>query len=67
MTFYVDGLMPKIRTIVARFCENEFRKYMTFQRLIQFAKDEGDAAQARIEYLIPTGTNVPGILQPTRR
>ena len=67
MTFYVDGLMPNIRTIVARFRENEFRHDMTFELLIQFAKDEGDAARARLEVLRPTGTITPGILKPTRR
>ena len=67
MTFYVYGLMPNIRTIVARFRENEFRHDMTFERLIQFAKDEGDAARARIEPLRPTGTITPGILNPTKR
>ena len=50
MTFYVDGLMPNIRTTVARFRENEFRQDMTFERLIQIAKDEGDEALARIEF-----------------
>ena len=40
---------------------------MKFERLIQFGKDEGDAARARIESLRPTGTTVPGILKTTRR
>ena len=67
MTFYVEGLMPNIRTIVAQFRENEFCHDMTFERLIQFEKDEGDAARARIEALRPTGTITSGILKPTKR
>ena len=66
MSFYADGLVPNIRTIVVRFRENEFRHNMTFERLIQFAKDEGEAARARYETLKPTGVITPGILQPTK-
>lgn len=42
MTVFVDGLDNSIRTFVARFRDNEARYEMTFERLVQFAKDEGD-------------------------
>ena len=48
MKFYVDGLMPNIRKIVALFRENQFRQDMTFERLSLFAKEEGDTGRARI-------------------
>ena len=67
MSFYVDDLMPNIRRIVARFLEKEFRQDMTFERLIQSVKDEGDSTRVRIESLRPTGTTVPGILKTTGR
>lgn len=73
MTFIVDSLLPNIRTIVARFSENKFRQYMTFERLIQFEKDEGDVVQSRITKLArtsgaakTTGTLRPGIIKPSR-
>ena len=49
MTFYVEGFMPNIRTIVESFRENEFRQDMNFQRLIQVHNDGGEAARARLE------------------
>lgn len=74
MTFKVDGLLPNIRTIVARFRENEFRQDMTFEGLIHFGKDEGDAARSRIARLIgdssaaeTTGSLRSGIPKPIRR
>ena len=47
MTLFVDGLAPTTRTIVARFRENEPRSSLTFDRLVQFAQDQGDAYRAQ--------------------
>jgi hypothetical protein len=57
MTFYVDGLLPCIKTLVARFRESEYRYHMTFERLMQHAKDEGDAFRSRNEHIRPAGRN----------
>ena len=73
MTFFIDGLRSEIRTIVARFRENEYRQDMTYERLIQFAKDEGDAFRARAtSSTIPRTARipariVPGILRTNRK
>ena len=47
MTHFIDGLSPTIRTIVARFREDTPRWEVTYERLVQFARDEGDAYRAR--------------------
>ena len=47
MTFFVDGLSPTTRTIVARFRENEPRYELSFERLVQFVQDQGDAYRAQ--------------------
>lgn len=45
MKFYVEGLPKNLRTIVARFHQYEFCQDMTFERLIQLAKDKGIVAR----------------------
>lgn len=57
MTAFVDGLDTSIRTVVARFRDNEARYEMTYGRLVQFAKDEGNSYRARlgIRAKTPTG------------
>ena len=57
MTFYVDGLMPSTRTIVARFREEQPRFELTFERLDQHAHDEGDAFRARLNALRKISSN----------
>lgn len=43
MRFFVDGLLPCTRPIVARFCGSTHRDEITFEFLVNFAKDEGFA------------------------
>jgi hypothetical protein len=77
MTKFVDGLLGCIRFTVARFRENEPRQQMTLDRLVQYARDEGDAfrsrnnaitsrVQARQPSTTPTRTLQPA-LRPTAR
>lgn len=47
MNVFVDGLSSVIRTIVARYRESVPRYELTYERLVQFARDEGDAYRAR--------------------
>ena len=47
MTFFTNGLPDSIRTLIARYRESEYRYNMTFELLIQHAKDEADAYRAR--------------------
>ena len=73
MTFYVDGLQQEIRTVVARHREHSFRDEMTFELLVQFAQDEGDAVRSRNASSLgtrgaaTTNASVPGILRTPRR
>ena len=47
MNVFVDGLLPVTRTLVARFRESAGRS-TTFEQLVAFARDEGDAYRARL-------------------
>lgn len=47
MTLFVDDLLPETRTIVARFREQQPRYELTYEHLVQYARDEGDACRAR--------------------
>jgi hypothetical protein len=72
MTFFIDGLRPETRTVVARYRENEFRQDMTMERLVQHAKDSGDSFRAMAPSLRtprPPTTRArtpPGILRTPR-
>ena len=44
---FVNGLHAAIRTIVSRFRRNQPRSTVTFDSIVSFARDEGDAYRAR--------------------
>ena len=46
-TFFINGLHPAIRSIVARFRESQPRRCVTFDAIVHYARDEGDAYRAR--------------------
>ena len=48
-------------TLVARFRESQYRQDLTFERLIQFAQDEGDSFRAMAPRL---GTKRPSAVKP---
>ena len=47
ITIYTNGLQPAIRPIVSRFRRNQPRSTLTFERVVSYARDEGDAHRAR--------------------
>ncbi len=47
ITFFVNGLPPTIQSLVARYRESQPRHSITFNRLVLYARDEGDACRAR--------------------
>ena len=49
MNFFVNGLSRDIQSIVARHRESTPRQYMRYERLVSFARDEGQAQRARLE------------------
>ena len=51
MTFFVNGLMESIRSIVARFRESIPRSELSYTELVSYAQDEGDAHRARFSGL----------------
>ena len=51
MSQFVYGLSPTIRTIVQRFRETTPRRELTFDKIVQFARAEGDAHRARTSNL----------------
>lgn len=59
MTCYVDGFLPSIRTVVARFPGNQPRYEMTYERLLQFARDVGHAFHARANALRRITKSIP--------
>ena len=61
MTFFIDGFHPETMTLVARFRENQYRQDLKFDRLIQFAEDEGDSFRAIAPRL---GTTRPSAVKP---
>lgn len=66
ITVFIDGLNDSVRTVVARFRDNEPRYQMTYERLVQYAKDEGDSYRARLGIRQQT-TRTPTRLRPTAR
>ena len=47
LTYFINGLSPEIHSIVAGHRENTPRYLMRYERLVQFARDEGQALRAR--------------------
>ena len=47
--FFINGLQPAIRSIVSRFRRDQPRSVLTFDRVVSFARDEGDAYRARVK------------------
>ena len=47
MSFFINGLLPEIQSIVARYREETPRSYLRYDKLVQFARDEGQAQRAR--------------------
>ncbi len=47
MTIFVNGLLPCIQTDVARHRESRNRRDLSYEELVQFARDEGDSYRAR--------------------
>lgn len=43
----MNGLIPKIRTVVARYREDQPRSTSTFENLVQYARDEFEAYRER--------------------
>ena len=66
MTFFVNGLMDSIRSIVARFRESMPRGELTYTDLVSYAQDEGDAHRARFSGLRILRTSKSTTL-PTKR
>lgn len=48
MTFLINGLIPEIQSIVARYLEKTPRHMPRYEELVQFSRDEGQAFGARI-------------------
>lgn len=48
ITVFAYGLIPAIRTIVSRQLEQTPPKSRTYERVVQFARDEGEAYRARL-------------------
>lgn len=46
MKIFVDGFSPQIRTVVAHYREDQPRATLTYDRLVQYTRDEGDAYRA---------------------
>lgn len=49
MNFYIDGVLPTTRTIVARFRESERRRDVKFEDFTHFARAECEAARDRLQ------------------
>ena len=64
ITFFIDVLRPQTMTLVARFRENQYREDLTFERLIQFAKDAGDSFRSMAP---PLRTTRPSAGKPKPR
>lgn len=73
MTFLTNGLSPSIQTIFVRYRETQPRRLLTYNALVQFARDEGEAFRARTRLLreisnprnLNTNTTAVNILQET--
>lgn len=48
MTFFVDGLAPTTRTIIARFRETESRRELYFDRLLEYSQDQGNGYRTQL-------------------
>lgn len=49
MTFSINGLRPEIQPIVARYLEQTLSSILRYDKLVQFARDEGEAFRTRLE------------------
>lgn len=49
MNFYIDGLLPTARTIVAHFSESKLKSDLTFKELTHFASAEGEAVHTDVQ------------------
>ena len=67
MTIFIDGLNPSIRTLVARYREQQSRHDLTFQQLVQYARDEGEAYRARLQNATPAPRNILATPAATNR
>lgn len=47
MKLYVDGLLPNIRTVVARYGIYQPLSSLTFEKLVKYALDEGKTYHAQ--------------------
>ncbi len=47
MTLFINGLVPEIQSVVARFREQTPRSHMRYEALVQFARDEGHTYRTR--------------------
>ena len=56
IAIFVNGLLPAIRSIVSRFRREQPRHMLTFDRIVSYARDEGDSYRARM----PTRTQAFG-------
>lgn len=60
MTFFVNGLRPETQAVVARYRESTPRDQLRYERLVQFARDEGTTHRARM------GISKPSQLRSTK-
>ena len=65
ITWYVDGLHPTIRTVVARYRESH--RHATYLDLVDFAQHEGDAVRARNQGIPVRSRNAPMTTAPKGR
>ena len=56
ITVFVNGLLPAIRSVVSRFRREQPRYSLTFDRIVSYARDEGDSYRARL----PSRSSTPG-------
>lgn len=49
MTLFVNGLLPSIQTVVARFRESRNRNELSYEELVHYSQDEGDSHRARLQ------------------
>ena len=60
ITAFVDGLIPEIRNLVARYRESQSRETLSYEKLVQFAKDEGSSFRTRNK--VTTASLTPKLL-----
>ena len=59
MTLFINGLIPEIQSVVARYREKNPRDSLQYEDLVQFARDEGITLRARYGTNRRTSTNTP--------